>query len=565
MGRPLSLPPRALEAALLAALFALAAWLLFGELGAASFHDGDEALYASAARAMARGEGWLTPSYWGEPLFHKPPLLYWLMAASQELLPGSLELASRLPSALFSLALVGLVYATARRLAGIWAAALAALLLLSNHAWLFEHGARSANLDAALATLMFASLVAAAGRSRASLWASATCAAGVMLVKLPLVAFVALPIALHLARTDRARLAAWSRAALVTALLVALPWHAWMLLEHGRAFWDVYVGYEMLGRTGEAVSDADAGRAAHLVALARACLPWTPLALLATGWALSGRGLDARGREERRLLALYVVLLVAALFLVRSKWPWYVLPTYPALAVLTATFLVELTRRLPRLALALVAATLALRLLAMHASEAYAPAARAAHLWPADEPLYVAGPGGDTMLLWVGGALALSALALGIWRRASGGLAAATGALVALILGVGLLTVARVPRAFTAPVAALTAQLEREGYERVMTVGFWGPEVYGGRQMPTTSVYFLALDAEVRDGRDRFDLLDEPLPEHSALVVHRGVLTPKVRRFLTRKLATLEHPPDVWALTPTPEGGFEEVHLGSAP
>ena len=134
---------RVIEAGIIGVLLAIAVSLLFFDLGASSFHDVDEALYAQVAREMWQSGDRLTPTFWGEPFLHKPPLAYWLIGLVNEWLPGlSPELQSRLPSALAALALVALVYWSAGRLAGPVAAGIAALLLLVNPQFLYEHGAR---------------------------------------------------------------------------------------------------------------------------------------------------------------------------------------------------------------------------------------------------------------------------------------------------------------------------------------------------------------------------------------------------------------------------------------
>src|SRR6059036_132860 len=83
--------------------------LYFHRLGALPLQDPDEPVYGQVAKEMAAGEGWLTPHYNGRPWFDKPPLFYWLSAASVRAL-GPTEFACRLPSALLAVALVFLVY-----------------------------------------------------------------------------------------------------------------------------------------------------------------------------------------------------------------------------------------------------------------------------------------------------------------------------------------------------------------------------------------------------------------------------------------------------------------------
>ena len=45
----------------------------------------DEGRYAEVGRWMLSSGDWLTPRLDGVPFFHKPPLLYWLEAASMQL------------------------------------------------------------------------------------------------------------------------------------------------------------------------------------------------------------------------------------------------------------------------------------------------------------------------------------------------------------------------------------------------------------------------------------------------------------------------------------------------
>src|SRR5213595_2358403 len=119
--------PRSRDLAILAVLGAL---LFFPALGGRDLWNPDEARYAEVAREMrATGtvEGYLVPHLNGAVYAQKPPLLFWLMALGQELWPGKLETASRLPSALAAVGAILAVYRLGERLfsrrAGWFAAA----------------------------------------------------------------------------------------------------------------------------------------------------------------------------------------------------------------------------------------------------------------------------------------------------------------------------------------------------------------------------------------------------------------------------------------------------------
>jgi len=88
--------------------------------------DYDEGYYAQAAKGMAESGDWVTPYVNGVRFLEKPPLLYWLTAASFKAF-GINEFALRLPTALAVIALVWVVMLIARRVADARTAFIAGL------------------------------------------------------------------------------------------------------------------------------------------------------------------------------------------------------------------------------------------------------------------------------------------------------------------------------------------------------------------------------------------------------------------------------------------------------
>lgn len=83
--------------------------------------------YGGAARVMVEGGNWLVPENNGIPRLVKPPLLYWLMAASMSLF-GVTEFAARLPGALATASLALLAALIAKESGGWRRGALAAAI-----------------------------------------------------------------------------------------------------------------------------------------------------------------------------------------------------------------------------------------------------------------------------------------------------------------------------------------------------------------------------------------------------------------------------------------------------
>ncbi|MDR3579468.1 MAG: glycosyltransferase family 39 protein [Oryzomonas sp.] len=97
-------------------------------LGGLPLIDPDEGRYAEIPREMLEQGDFITPTLNYVKYFEKPPLLYWLNAASLKL-SGLTEQAARFPSALCGLLTILATYIIARRLYGRRTALLAALVL----------------------------------------------------------------------------------------------------------------------------------------------------------------------------------------------------------------------------------------------------------------------------------------------------------------------------------------------------------------------------------------------------------------------------------------------------
>lgn len=80
--------------------FSFFAVLFFAGLSNTGLFDVDEAIFAEASSEMLATGDYVTPSYNGEPRYHKPPLIYWLQSFSMQYL-GVNEFSARLPSAIF--------------------------------------------------------------------------------------------------------------------------------------------------------------------------------------------------------------------------------------------------------------------------------------------------------------------------------------------------------------------------------------------------------------------------------------------------------------------------------
>jgi 4-amino-4-deoxy-L-arabinose transferase-like glycosyltransferase len=125
----------------------VAGLICFVNLGATGLWDLDEALYTSIAREMSARGDWVVPTFNTNVFYDKPPLMFWLMMGSFKFL-GQSEFAARLPAALLAIGTTLATYHLARLLfsaeIGLWAA----LATTSNI--IYTVSARAATVDSAL-------------------------------------------------------------------------------------------------------------------------------------------------------------------------------------------------------------------------------------------------------------------------------------------------------------------------------------------------------------------------------------------------------------------------------
>jgi len=333
-------PGPALGASLVAA--AGLALTLHG-LGDHPFVDFDEAVHAGFIREMAAGHHWLAPVFDGTLRLRKPPLYFWIAAVIARAAGGATTVTDRLPAALGGVATAALVALGAGRIWG-WrrGGLLGGLALLTMPQFLML--SRAAMLDTLSALLVAAAILAGhrllRGRGGAALGAALGVALGLEVMERS--AMVLLPLAVLLVdalwsrRPGRARWGPIGLAAVV-ALAIALPWPLAMTLRDPHHFWTAFLLHNVVDRVTGEVQQAALPPTFYLPLLAAGLGAWAPMvaAAVTTSWRRARD--DPDGLE--RLCAIWLAVTVGAFSLSRTKLDWYVLPAYPACALLLAAWL----------------------------------------------------------------------------------------------------------------------------------------------------------------------------------------------------------------------------------
>jgi 4-amino-4-deoxy-L-arabinose transferase-like glycosyltransferase len=349
-------------------LFAVWAGLCLPNLGGPALWDMDEGLNSEAAQEMLESGNWLVPMFNYELRTAKPALQYWCQVAAYRAF-GVNEFAARLPSALAALLTLLATYELGRRMFGRHVGLLAGLILAS--AILFCGAAHFANPDALL--VAFTTLTLAlfwydySGGCRSLYFLLGATYGLAVLVKGPVgLVLPVFAIGLFLLWRWQLRRLLDPRGLGVALLfcLVALPWYVWVGLETKGVWLVQFFMKHHADRVLSPLENHGGPLFYYVIVLFVGLAPWSAF-LLPTLWQTinqlrKGRKgseqpeeatpADADGgpRSAVQFLLCWAVAFFLPFSVVQTKLPNYILPLYPAAAILLAWFLDAWRRGLVR-------------------------------------------------------------------------------------------------------------------------------------------------------------------------------------------------------------------------
>jgi 4-amino-4-deoxy-L-arabinose transferase-like glycosyltransferase len=318
-------------------------------LGAHSFWDMDEGVNAEAGREMLESGNWITPYYNYEIRTAKPALLYWLQALSFMAF-GVDEWAARLPSVVCGLFTILVTYEFGRRMFSASTGLIAAIVLASCIEFcLISHAATPDPPLILFVTLIFYCYWAGSEGNRRWWFVPAGVFAGfAVLSKGPVgLGMPGIVIFLHLLWTRRLGKLWDSRliSGALAFLAVAAPWYVMVALDTKGKWLESFVLKENIDRFH---NPADGHRGPiyyHLASLIVLTTPWTVF-LLATFWyaVTATRRIDADqaiadASNKYKFLVTWFFTYLVFFSIAATKLPNYILPLYPALAILIGRLL----------------------------------------------------------------------------------------------------------------------------------------------------------------------------------------------------------------------------------
>jgi 4-amino-4-deoxy-L-arabinose transferase-like glycosyltransferase len=353
------------RAALIGAAFA--ALITLPGLGNGTLWDNSETAYGEVAREIVLGHDWLVMHLNGLPWFVQPPLYFWIAALFAKIF-GVGAFAMRLPSALATIAMGGIVgYATAR-IAGTRAGIASAIVLSTSlmQAVVGRLAIMDAVLDLTIAGAILwwyrafepyrGAIVADRRKRDLALIGGAIAVAFGVLAKGPVAPVIAvLVIGVWLIWESRlgSTLAGPGRGAyllaIVLAAAVAVPWFALLVYRVGFVATGELIGHYTVGRYTGVIENQRGPIYYYLVSLAAGFFPW--IAFLPPAIVAAFRAATAREGAFARLALVWAIVPFVFFSFAQTKLPNYIALEWPALAILVGLWFERATNGSRRTAL----------------------------------------------------------------------------------------------------------------------------------------------------------------------------------------------------------------------
>ena len=319
-------------------LILLYAVLWFGTLNYRHLIPSDEGRYAEISREMLVTGDWVTPRYNGYKYFEKPPLQIWATATTFNLF-GVGDWQARLWTALTGFLAILFIGFTGARIYSARAGWIAALVLASSPMWVIGGHINSldmglsAFLVAALCSLLLAQTSPLKSNTRHWMWACwafmglATLSKGVIGLAIPGMVFVVYSITAWDWKI-------WKRlyifSGTILFLAITAPWFV-LVAQRNPEFLEFFFIHEHLQRFTQTAHSRTGPIYFFIPLLILGFLPWVAQIPGAVGKAWQERN---RQFSSGWLLTCWFVVILGFFSLSQSKLPGYIIPIFPALALL---------------------------------------------------------------------------------------------------------------------------------------------------------------------------------------------------------------------------------------
>jgi len=309
-----------------------------------SLSDPDEVFYSLTAHEMAAKNEWMTPLIFGQPQFEKPPLTYWLLEIAFKAWGESPFTARLFPAVFASLGVMAVYFLGLMGFKDERKAFLSALVLAT--------GAFYAGMGKTVFTdMIFSVFILCAitmfvwgitdqrGKGLGIIGFYVFCALGT-LTKGPLgfvVPQAAVIFFLLYQRQINFLKNWWVLAGIALYLVIALPWYIFIYAKFGQSFIHEFFYNDHWRRFLEAEHRGNDHWYFYLMTMVTGLFPWS--FLLLASWVDLFKRLKSSVTFIDYLALSWIFAVLIVFQAAHSKLASYILPLFPALALMTGNFL----------------------------------------------------------------------------------------------------------------------------------------------------------------------------------------------------------------------------------
>ncbi|SFL38479.1 ArnT family glycosyltransferase [Pelosinus propionicus] len=307
--------------------------IVFLNLGGVPLLDPDEPVYAETPKEMFIFNEFLSPRIYGEYWYDKPPMYYWLVAASYKIF-GINEFSARFPSAVLAVACTLLVYQSGRRLFSERAGVAGALVLATSIE--FFYLGKAAVTDITLLFFLSASLLAFIDKKYyiAYLFAGfATLTKGPIGLLFPGgIIFFYLLVTRNWALLKSMKIFS----GLLIYAAIAAPWYILMYNIHGSIFVDTFLGFHNITRFTSPEHPEGVLWYYYIPVLILGFFPWTGVMIQSIWNSLTKSTFHFSTLLFLNIWALFIFVFFT---ISQTKLVSYILPMYPPLSMIVGWYI----------------------------------------------------------------------------------------------------------------------------------------------------------------------------------------------------------------------------------
>jgi 4-amino-4-deoxy-L-arabinose transferase-like glycosyltransferase len=326
--------------------------LFFVNLGNGPLWAADEQTYSQWGFHMAKTGDYLTPWAFGVTSLWigKPPLYFWLMALAYQVF-GISNFSTRFWSPVFGVLSCVVIFYLGKKLHNRTVGLLAVLVLSTF--FTFYAFARHAMLDVPFIFFMLASIFLFVLSEEPEKSNRFTILGGLsfglaLITKQTTALLIPLIVGSYFALTRRSIRSLFSkRFALFLGVgtLVISPWLIYMVLQFGPRFWYVYLLYNNVMRTVTPLEGHVGGFFFYLSYLVTSENSlWIVILPLAVAFSVFN-SFYKRSRGDT-LLVVWMIVVLGVFTIAQTKLYWYILPAFPAFAIVIGSFLYSCFKKL---------------------------------------------------------------------------------------------------------------------------------------------------------------------------------------------------------------------------